>query len=241
MVETFVALLAGHLIGDFVIQTNSMATQKERLGILFLHATLVTGMTLFVVGELHVPILLVVFTSHVVIDSVKTRLMPDTFVTFIADQATHAVVLFGAALAFHDALTNGVWMTLLSTTSQHQHLIALTGVSGFLLCVPFGGVLIEKLILPLYRELDAEVGGLPRGGQYIGWLERSIVFLLLFINLPNGIGFLIAAKSILRFGEVRDPSTRKTAEYIIIGTFLSFGWALLISVLTQQAIVHWQS
>ena len=63
--------------------------------------------------------------------------------------------------------------------------------------------------------------------------------LLLLINQPNGIGFLLAAKSVLRFGEIKDTSQRKMAEYIIIGTFLSFGWALLISVLTQQALKYW--
>ena len=63
--------------------------------------------------------------------------------------------------------------------------------------------------------------------------------LFLLINQPTGIGFLIAAKSILRFGEIKNASERRVAEYIIIGTFLSFGCALLISVLTQHAIQHW--
>jgi hypothetical protein len=39
----------------------------------------------------------------------------------------------------------------------------------------------------------------------------------------------VAAKSILRFGEVREPAQRKEAEYIIIGTLMSFSWALLIA------------
>ena len=63
--------------------------------------------------------------------------------------------------------------------------------------------------------------------------------LFLLMDQSSGIGFLIAAKSILRFGEIKDASQRKVAEYIIIGTFLSFGWALLISVLTLKALKHW--
>jgi len=63
--------------------------------------------------------------------------------------------------------------------------------------------------------------------------------LLLLMDQPNGIGFLIAAKSILRFGEIKDASQRKVAEYIIIGTFVSFAWALLISTLTQKALRYW--
>ena len=84
-----------------------------------------------------------------------------------------------------------------------------------------------------------DIKGLEKGGLYIGWLERSLVMLLLLINQSAGIGFLLAAKSILRFGEIKNTQQRKVAEYIIIGTFLSFGWALLISVLTRQAVQHW--
>ena len=63
--------------------------------------------------------------------------------------------------------------------------------------------------------------------------------LLILIGHPTGIGFLIAAKSILRFGEIKESRHRKLAEYIIIGTFLSFGWALLMSVAAKKAIDHW--
>ena len=80
-----------------------------------------------------------------------------------------------------------------------------------------------------------------RGGQYIGWLERSLVMMFILIDQPTSIGFLIAAKSILRFAEIKDTSQRKVAEYIIIGTFLSFGWAILVAVLTQRTIKHWIS
>jgi hypothetical protein len=75
--------------------------------------------------------------------------------------------------------------------------------------------------------------------MYIGWLERFLAMLLILIGQPTGIGFLIAAKSILRFGEIKESRHRKVAEYIIIGTFLSFGWALLMSVAMQKGIDHW--
>jgi len=42
-----------------------------------------------------------------------------------------------------------------------------------------------------------------------------------------GIGFLIAAKSVLRFGSVGDD--RKISEYVIIGTLASFGWAMAVA------------
>jgi hypothetical protein len=50
---------------------------------------------------------------------------------------------------------------------------------------------------------------------------------------------LFAAKSILRFGEVKEHKDRMFAEYVLIGTLLSFTWALLVAILTQQAIDYW--
>jgi hypothetical protein len=52
---------------------------------------------------------------------------------------------------------------------------------------------------------------------------------------------LLAAESILRFGEIKEPSQRKVAEYIIIGTMMSFGWALLAAVLTAHAMALWKT
>jgi len=86
---------------------------------------------------------------------------------------------------------------------------------------------------------EDDVEGLSKGGRYIGWLERSLVMMLLLMGQASGIGFLFAAKSILRFGEIKDSHQRKMAEYIIIGTFLSFGWALITSYLTQKALSLW--
>jgi hypothetical protein len=62
---------------------------------------------------------------------------------------------------------------------------------------------------------------------------------LIFINQPAGIGFLVTAKSILRFGEIKGPTQRKLTEYIIIGTFMSFGWGILIATLTLAAVKRW--
>jgi hypothetical protein len=76
--------------------------------------------------------------------------------------------------------------------------------------------------------------GLPDGGRAIGQLERGLIFLLVFTGMPEGIGFLIAAKSVLRFGSVSDD--RKVSEYVIIGTLASFGWAILASFATVWAL-----
>jgi hypothetical protein len=47
---------------------------------------------------------------------------------------------------------------------------------------------------------------------------------------------LIAAKSILRFGEIKDNENRKQAEYIIIGTFASFLYAIVVSLAVRSLL-----
>jgi hypothetical protein len=47
------------------------------------------------------------------------------------------------------------------------------------------------------------------------------------INQYEAIGFIVAAKSLLRF---KDTDTAKT-EYVLAGTFLSFGIAIICGVL----------
>jgi hypothetical protein len=49
----------------------------------------------------------------------------------------------------------------------------------------------------------------------------------------EAIGFLLAAKSVFRFGDLRKSKDRKLTEYILIGTLISFG----ISILTGLAVV----
>ncbi|NMC17658.1 MAG: hypothetical protein GYA38_04580 [Chloroflexi bacterium] len=85
------------------------------------------------------------------------------------------------------------------------------------------------------------VSGLKEGGRYIGYLERLLIFVFILSGQFAGVGFLITAKSILRFGELKDSENRKQAEYIIIGTFASFLYAILISLLARWLLASFTS
>jgi len=73
--------------------------------------------------------------------------------------------------------------------------------------------------------------GFKNGGMVIGYLERLLIFVFITTGQYSGIGFLVAAKSIFRFGEFKDSENRMEAEYIIIGTFLSFLYAIVVSLM----------
>ncbi|QDT75372.1 hypothetical protein [Lacipirellula limnantheis] len=78
--------------------------------------------------------------------------------------------------------------------------------------------------------------GFPDGGKLIGQLERFLIFLFVMTGQIEGVGFLVAAKSVFRFGELNDHKNRLEAEYITIGTLMSFSWGFGASLLTKYII-----
>ncbi len=50
----------------------------------------------------------------------------------------------------------------------------------------------------------------------------------IFTGNIEGVGFLLAAKSVLRFGELNRAKDIKTTEYVLIGTFASFTIAIML-------------
>lgn len=77
---------------------------------------------------------------------------------------------------------------------------------------------------------------LPRGGRLIGRLERAMIMMLVVAGQPDGIGFLIAAKSLLRFGDLAQDKDRRISEYVIIGTLASFAQGFVAAFATHLAL-----
>lgn len=240
MAATFAAILTAHLLGYLIFQAGWLIDRQRRTWPIVIHAAIAAAMSYLLLGAFHWQILLVVFVMHLATDAIQTYFTSNSLASLLAGLFIPLALLIGLACWFPDAAGGGWWITGLNPDLSRWYFAALSITAGIILCVPIGGNLIAVLVRRFADELhDNNIAGLKQGGKYIGWLERLLVMLLLLMGQPNGIGFLIAAKSILRFGEIKDPSQRKVAEYIIIGTFLSFGWALLISAMTQKALRHW--
>ena len=77
---------------------------------------------------------------------------------------------------------------------------------------------------------------LENAGTYIGILERLFIFLFILIGQFSAIGFLLAAKSIFRFGDLTKSKDRKLTEYVLIGTLLSFGIAIVTGLGTKYLL-----
>lgn len=73
-------------------------------------------------------------------------------------------------------------------------------------------------------------------GRVIGYLERFAILILFLANLPTIVGFLITAKSILRYGEIKNNNDKVMVEYVLIGTLLSFAIGITIALLTIETL-----
>jgi hypothetical protein len=89
--------------------------------------------------------------------------------------------------------------------------------------------------LARFQMPNADDGeGLPSAGFHIGMLERLLVVAFVLLDLPSGVGFLLAAKSIFRFGDLQRAESRQLTEYVLIGTLLSIGGAYLLATGFQR-------
>jgi hypothetical protein len=240
MQDTFALLVVAHLLSDFLFQTDWIAENKKRRHILLLHIAIVAVTTGILLGDATSPLLWIIVLTHFLIDFGKT-FCESRLWNLLLDQAIHLGVLAGGTFIYPNTANNGFWFQLLDHSGEALLMKTVVIIGGIVLCLNAGGIIIAQTMKPLLskEELKELVEGIPKGGKIIGLLERSLVMLFIWINQPAGIGFLVTAKSILRFGDIKEGHQRKLTEYIIIGTFLSFGWALLISALLQQTLTLW--
>lgn len=246
MIETAVALVLAHLLADFLLQSDRMAATKGRPASLAAHLGVVaaTGWVALGLPLAPAPILVLVL-AHGLTDIAKTRLAPQGFAGFAADQAAHLAAIWLIASLWPETWAQGVWAApaLLDRLPGLARLPeAMTVAAALIGAVWAGGFAVRELMRGL-KELpdDPEADpSLPDGGKVIGRLERLMILMLLVADQPDGIGLLIAAKSILRFNELAkdaaEDSGRRASEYVIIGTLASFAWAIAVGFAAQAAL-----
>lgn len=223
MLTTALALVLAHVLADYPLQNSWIINNKKKPAAMAAHIGVVFLLTLLALrGEVWAA--LTITALHLAIDLVKTHVAPDRLWAYLADQLAHFATI-AAVLWFWPDLAL-LWP---DTSVWVQYLLAIS--AGLILCVHAGGPAVG-LLMQDFDTLPQQ--GLPEAGRMIGLLERALIFLMVMAGQPAGIGFLIAAKSVLRFDTA--SKDQKAGEYVIIGTLASFGWALLVSYMTLSLI-----
>ncbi|MCC5808165.1 MAG: DUF3307 domain-containing protein [Opitutales bacterium] len=244
----FLSLLFAHLLADFGLQSAKDIRDKAKPAVFAKHIAWVTVLAWVFSGDWFNPwIPLIIGTSHAAFDALKTAATAAGYNAkrlFFIDQAAHIAVLAGVAWWAASPGHAHFWVE----AAGPLYIDAVILGCGFLLAVFTGGILIGMATEGFTRQIREETDtrkttgdtsarreGLAQGGRIIGWLERALIFFFVLIGKPEAVAFLVAAKSVFRFGELTKDS-RKEAEYILIGTLMSFGWAIPVAWFTRYLL-----
>lgn len=220
-----------HLLSDFTFQTDEMVSDRDKKGfrskflhwhilIVFLFSWLFSFQWHFLLFSL------IITVSHFTLDGLK-RIMKEYVwgdFAFFFDQAWHIVILIGTVILYTQYFNLEPFFKLPFST---YHLILLT---GFIMCTKPSNIYIAETLKLYNIKLEPENDTKFKTGRMIGITERIVALILLLYNQFAAVGFIITAKSILRYEK---DATKKT-EYVLIGSLLSFGIAIITFVLINE-------
>lgn len=230
----FIPLILVHLLGDFLLQPNSWVGDKEKKKLgsvyLYLHVLIHTALVMIVLWDINLWwIAAIIGVTHFMIDAVKmifqTSKTKRTW--FFADQLLHVTVIVLLSVVYFPYFR---WEDFLN----QENLKLIT--AAVFLTVPSS--IIIKTLISIWTPVTVEhsklqTESLVNAGKYIGILERLLVFVFILVNHWEGVGFMIAAKSVFRFSDLAEAKQRKLTEYVLIGTLLSFGIAVITGILVK--------
>jgi len=227
----FLQLLLAHLLGDFVFQPDKWVADKRvrkgKSGYLYLHVLVHFALAWLLTGSLLIGLWLALV--HGIIDAVKLYAQNNRTERgwFIGDQLLHLLSLIVIALFAAD-------FNPANYSIDERFWIYATAV--LLLTTP-ASVIIKKVIsVWTPDENGTRESDLQNAGKYIGILERLFVYFFIITGNFASIGFLMAAKSIFRFGDLTKSNDRRLTEYVLIGTLMSFGLAIGVGFATNYAV-----
>lgn len=229
----FIKLILAHLLGDFILQPNSWVADKEHYKLkskfLYLHVLIHTVLSMVFLWDLKLWwVAVLVGISHFIIDAAKLSFQ--TLKTkkswFFIDQLLHILVIAG--ISFYFGEFNFSFL-------QNQEFLKIL-MAALFLTTP-ASVFIKILLSSWTPAPDGpntiQTESLTSAGKYIGILERLLVFTFIMVNHWEGVGFMVAAKSVFRFSDLAQAKQRKLTEYVLIGTLLSFGLAVLTGIIIK--------
>ncbi|MDF3078656.1 MAG: hypothetical protein K0S09_2545 [Sphingobacteriaceae bacterium] len=227
-----IKLFVAHLLGDFLFQPNSWVAEKESRKLkspkLYLHVAIhAVLMFVLTIGSGWYLQILLITLFHLIIDALKLSLQRENTrrAWFIGDQAAHiASILLVWYFTLKPALSFDLY------NNQRFWLVAL----GVIAITWPASILIKIAVSKWAPQLN---NSLSNAGKYIGIIERLLVFVFAFSNHWEAIGFLLAAKSVFRFGDLKDSHDLKLTEYVLIGTLLSFGIAILAAMAVKAMMM----
>jgi len=226
MVHTAILLLIVFAISDFTFPKRNLSTIRHNGNHLILEFTVLYFLYAAICISMGVDVLLL-SVLHLSIDRF-TRLVEDRGISRIIALGLHILRIYAFSLILPNLFETSIFSYFAPWVLNASVILV-----GLTIACNSGSEPIETL---LRCVTDTEVSSSTplldesnkNASEVIGYIERSAIYLLILIDAPEGIGFMLAAKVVMRFQT--GPKDPKQNELVYIGTLASFGWAILVSL-----------
>lgn len=243
--DLLLLLLTAHFIGDFYLQPTRWVECRNKSHIkslslwkhLSVHVLLYS--IVFLVSDYSfiqaVIAIALIAGSHLLIDLWKSHLN-NNLSYFLIDQAIHLIIITLVWCFLSGFTASQLTLFFTQIFSAKNIIIAM---AYLLVCKPAS--IVISLALKKYTDNLTQQKqdpyqdiGLSSAGAWIGYIERCLAVSFIFMGQFTGIGFLVATKTIFRFGDLTKSKDMKLTEYMMLGTLLSYAIALFIGWNTVQ-------
>ncbi|WP_044638207.1 DUF3307 domain-containing protein [Siansivirga zeaxanthinifaciens] len=231
-----IKLLLAHIIGDFLLQPKAWVKEKQKRKLksnkLYLHVLIHVVLTSVLLWDTALwPIVLTIGVTHLVIDAAKLLFQKKKTkrLLFFIDQLLHVTIIY---LCYYLFSQNTI------DFSNYINEKSLLLITCFLFLTIPTTIIMKTIFLKWdISKLTKNNESLADAGKYIGILERVLVFVFIITNHWEAVGFLITAKSVFRFGDLKESKHRQLTEYILIGTLISFGIAITTGLIYNLTVL----
>ncbi len=234
----FLLLLLAHLLGDFTLQPLSWIKDrrknKERSSRLLLHILMHTMVAWLLLWNLELWwAAAVILITHWGIDVWKSY-QKNTLSVYLTDQALHMAVIITLSILIVNSETEVGFLQLAIDDWQWHTPYPVLVIAPALLLMLRPTSLVVSYFMQNF-DLDApDQYALENAGKWIGYFERIIILMSILIGAHSVLGFLVAAKSLLRFNDKKGD--RKHTEYVLVGSLLSWTIGIAVAVLAAQIV-----
>ncbi|MEN6444862.1 MAG: DUF3307 domain-containing protein [Candidatus Cloacimonas sp.] len=231
-------LLLALFLSDFLLQNYWLIKSKKYFWGLAYHCLIYLFVMLILTANLLtgkiIVVLLILAILHGIVDYAKQLLRPvfanKEWLLFITDQCIHILTIILAVGIISDL--------------DYSYLIAIYNkfpidawfkyLALFIVTV-FAGIYFTDSILKSVLKIDlANDEQRYNVSCYIGIAERFLITIAVLIGRYELIGFLLLAKSLKKLPEIKDATTEKYNNYVVVGTLLSYSWAIAITLLFKN-------
>lgn len=243
--ELLLLLLSAHFIADFYLQppqwqdlSNSKPTKAKLLWRHIIINVLLYSTVFFIIKF--------AFLSSII--AIGALTISQFLLTYFKSKVANTLSYFLLVQSLQIIAIGIVWtwlsdITMLQIFTYIEDLLSakniIIAMSYLLVCKPASVIialalkkhtdsLLQVLASRQKQNEPPEEIGLLSAGAWIGYIERCLAISFIFMGQFAGIGFLVATKTIFRFGDLTKNQDMKLTEYMMLGTLLSYAIALLV-------------